>query len=298
MANSIGDSITKVTSRLDKIIEQESTTSFLNMNQDLLGEYRGNGVIELPKLTMDGLGDYNRQTGFPAGSVSLEFDPYKMQFDRGREFEIDNIDDEERALIVSANLMAEFTRLHVIPEIDAIRYARLSELAGTKVEETLDTPEKAKKSIETAEECLQDHGKALSECTLCLTSSVKTLLRNSTNYVANFGQNPNTNIQTFDDMTLNVIAKDRFFTAIETLDGVSEGETDGGFKKAADGRAINYIAVHPAAAAALQKYEKTRYFSPDENQSKDAHKFQYRLYHDLIVLLQQSGLIYVSYAAA
>lgn len=340
MANSIGSAIEKVVTRLDKIIEQETTTSFLNMNQDLLGEYRGNGVIDIPTIVMDGLGDYDRALGFPQGDISLTFEPYQMKFDRGRQFDIDDVDDEERALIISSNLMAEFTRTKVIPEVDAIRYARLSENAGEKVAETISSADAAVASLLTAEEFLQDHGKALSECTLCHSSKFKTLLRKAQKYEGSWGQDPQTNFATFDEMKLNPVSGDRFYTAIETLDGKTAGEEVGGYRKAVakyaktedaavvdgkdyytksgnaytkvaspatasiadyyekvsdDGFAINYILVHPEAAAALQKHNKIRYFAPDENQKKDAHLFQYRLYHDLLVMLQKRGLIYVSY---
>lgn len=340
MANSIGNAIDKVVTRLDKIIEQETTTAFLNMNQDLLGEYRGNGIIDIPTIVMDGLGDYDRALGFPQGDISLTFEPYQMKFDRGRQFDIDDVDDEERALIISSNLMAEFTRTKVIPEVDAIRYARLSENAGEKVAETLTSADAAVASLLTAEEYLQDHGKALSECTLCHSSKFKTLLRKAQKYEGSWGQDPKTNFATFDEMKLNPVSGDRFYTAIETLDGKTAGEEVGGYRKAVakyaktedtavvdgkdyytlsgstyikvaapatasigdyyekvsdDGFAINYILVHPEAAAALQKHNKIRYFAPDENQKKDAHLFQYRLYHDLLVMLQKRGLIYVSY---
>lgn len=340
MANSIGDAIEKVTTRLDKIIEQETTTSFLNMNQDLLGEYRGDGVIDIPTITMDGLGDYDRALGFPQGDVSLTFEPYQMKFDRGRQFDIDKVDDEERALIISSNLMAEFARTKVIPEVDAIRYARLSENAGESIAETFATPDAAVSSIMTAEEFLQDHGKALSECTLCLSSKTKTLLRRAQDFEGSWGQAPNTNFPTFDEMVLNTVSGDRFYTAIETLDGKTSGEEAGGYRKAVEkyepttdtdivagkdyytlsgstytkvaspaaaniasyyekvasaGHEINYILVHPEAAAALQKHNTIRYFSPEINQKKDAHLFQYRLYHDLLVMLQKRNLIYVSY---
>ncbi len=147
------------------------------MNQDLLGEYRGDGVIDIPDLTMDGLGDYDRVLGFPQGDVSLTFRPYQMKFGRGRQFDIDNVDDEEHALIISSNLMAEFARTKVIPEVDAIRYARLAENAGGRVAETFTSASAAVDSVLTAEEFLQDHSVALAECTLCLSSKTKTLLR-------------------------------------------------------------------------------------------------------------------------
>ena len=48
----------------------------------------------------------------------------------------------------------------------------------------------------------------------------------------------------------------------------------------------------PEAAAAISKHEKLRYFSPDVNQDDEAHKWQYRLFHDIIMYYQKKGLIY------
>ena len=57
------------------------------------------------------------------------------------------------------------------------------------------------------------------------------------------------------------------------------------------------MAIHPSAAAVLNKHEKLRYFSPDVNQDKEAHKWQYRLLHDVFVYENKAGLIYSSYKA-
>ena len=56
--------------------------------------------------------------------------------------------------------------------------------------------------------------------------------------------------------------------------------------------------LSPAAAAAITKHEKLRYFAPDTNQKDDAHLWQYRLYHDLLVYQSKKGLIYASFAGA
>ena len=57
------------------------------------------------------------------------------------------------------------------------------------------------------------------------------------------------------------------------------------------------MAIHPSAAAVLNKHEKLRYFSPDVNQDKEAHKWQYRLFHDVFVYENKADLIYSSYKA-
>lgn len=293
----LGDAVTKYTKRLDAIVERESLTSVLNMNQDLLGEYMGGGIIKIPDIDMDGLGDYSRANGFPAGSVDLNWTPYQMAYDRGREFTVDVLDDEERELIVSANLMGEFARTKVIPEVDAIRFARLAQGAGTTKTKTFsgDTAvADAVAAVEEAEDHFENLGVELSQCYLFATPAFKRLLQKNGEYRLTAGENPNSRIKTFDELNVIPVPQQRFYTKLDLLDGTTEGEEDGGFAKAADGADLNFLIVHPSAAAALQRHEKLRYFSPEVNQSAEAHLWQYRLYHDLLVFSKKSGLIWAS----
>ena len=47
MANSLGSTITKFTTRLDKVIEQATLTSDLNINGDLVGEVSRTGEVKI-----------------------------------------------------------------------------------------------------------------------------------------------------------------------------------------------------------------------------------------------------------
>ena len=98
----LGAYVSKFTDRLDKIIERETLTSDLNMNGDLVGEFAGAGEIKIANIRMDGLGNYDRSGGFAPGSIATNWETYRLEYDRGRQFEIDAMDDEERAAIVSA----------------------------------------------------------------------------------------------------------------------------------------------------------------------------------------------------
>lgn len=297
MANNLGNAVTKFTTRLDKVLETEPKTSFLNMNGDLVGELKGNGEVKIAKIAMDGLGDYDRAVGFPVGSVTLDWETVSLNYERAREFEVDVMEDEEHELLVSANLMAEFARAMVAPEVDAIRFAKLTEKAGTKKAETFTDEKAALDAVLLAEEALQDAGAQLSSCKLCLTSHMKTLLRKAQPWRIGQSEAPNGNFDTFDEMQLIVVPGNRFLTAIDLLDGKTTGEEAGGYKQAAAGVPINFMAIHPSAAAVLNKHEKLRYFSPDVNQDKEAHKWQYRLFHDVFVYENKAGLIYSSYKA-
>ena len=177
MANNLGGVVDKYTQRLDAILEHETKTADLNLNSELVGEFSGNGKIEIATIAMDGLGDYSRANGFPAGDVDLSWDSYQLEHDRGREFSIDALDDEERELIVSANVMAEFARTKVVPEVDAIRFATLAANAGTTASAAL--------TSSTIEDALLAAEAAISEKTdldgtiLYMTTTAKNLLRNN-----------------------------------------------------------------------------------------------------------------------
>ncbi len=298
MPSNFGNVVTKYTNRLDRVLMQETATSELNMNQDLLGEMKGNGVIEIASIAMDGLADHQRGGGFVKGGASLTWQPYKLEFERDREFDIDTMDDEERELILSANLMGEFARTKVAPEVDAIRFARLAENAGNKEFETFTAANAAMDALDIAEEALQDNGADLSKCILYCTSHYKTLLKKAQPWRIDQSGTPDRRFDNIDGMKIRPVALDRFFTAIDLLDGVTKtdttDETEGGYKKAAAGAQLNFLALSPEAVAAITKHEKLRYFTPDQNQDDDAHKWQYRLYHDLLVYLKKKGLIYAS----
>jgi len=299
MANNLGSKVTAFTKRLDAILMKETCTADLNMNQDLLGEFSGKGTIKVAKIAMDGLADHTRGGGFVAGGVTLDWEEMALEFERDREFSIDVLDDEERELLVSANVMGEFARTKVVPEVDAIRFARLAENAGNTVSAALATPAAVEGAVQLAEEALQDAGEELSGCLLYMTSHMKTLLRQAQPYRMGQGESPNGNFDTYDDMRIKVVPSARFYSAIDLFDGTSTGEEAGGYRKHVStgqsdsaGVGINFMALSSKACAAITKHEKLRYFSPDENQDDEAHKWQYRLFHDLIVYENRKDLIY------
>lgn len=290
MANTLNAAVSKFTTRLDKVIETATVTSDLNINGDLVGEVTNAGEVKIAKLAMQGLADYDRESGFTAGDVTLDWETVKLAYDRGREFSIDVLDDEERMLIVSANVMAEFARVKVVPEVDAIRFARLYE-KGKQVTAEITTPEAALDAVLAAEEHMEGLGAELGQCVLYVSPKMKTMLRKAQSWrISNGEGSVSTNIQLFDGMKMRTVPTGRFFTKIDL-----KADAEGGFAKAAsEGFGLDFMVVHPSAAQAIQKHEKLRYFAPDVNQAKDAHKWQYRLHHDLVVFENRKELIYAS----
>lgn len=54
--------------------------------------YNGGKEVKIPKINMDGLGDYSRSGEFTTGAVTLEYETKTMTMDRGRTFMLDAMD--------------------------------------------------------------------------------------------------------------------------------------------------------------------------------------------------------------
>lgn len=294
----LGSYAVKYTNKLDQVLEAGVKTSDLLVDQSLLGELDGAGEIKVPKLTMDGLADYSRANGFVAGDASSEWETLKLSYDRGRSFAVDAVDDEEREALLSANLMGEFVRTKVVPEVDAIRFARLYENAGTKKTGSLATSGATTKAVRAAEDALEDAGADMGNLVLYVSSATKGALRDEVPRSFTNSGDPDSRIYRFDDIPIVTVPSARFKTSIELLDGTTTGETAGGYKAATGAVTMDFVLMEKSAAKAIQKHEKLRYFAPDVNQAKDAHLWQYRLFHDLFVMDNKKGLIYAYTATA
>lgn len=294
MPNNLGNAVTKFTKRLDQVLTEGPVTSDLSLNQDLLGEFRGNGKIEIATIVMDGLADHVRGGGFVPGGMSLTWESYQLACERDREFSIDVMEDEERELLLSANAMNTFAREQVVPEVDAFRFARLTENAKNTAHEAFTAASAAMDAFDTACEAIQDEGGDPTKCILYCTPAYKTLLKKAQPWRIDEGGTPDRRFNSIDGVRIRPVPKDRFNSAIDLLDGKTSGEEQGGFKVAENALPLNFLMIDPRAAAAITKHEKLRYFSPDVNQNDDAHLWQYRLFHDLLVYANKKGLIYAS----
>ena len=87
---------------------------------------------------------------------------------------------------------------------------------------------------------------------------------------------------------------------IDLLDGVTSGETAGGYKKhtstGASGDAnatdVNFILMDRAAALSIAKNNVAQIFAPEVNQLHDGWTFNYRFYYDVFVLDNKTKGIY------
>ena len=115
---------------LDEIYKLASLTSSLDGSPELAREGANAGELIIPMLEMQGLGDYSRNAGYAGGDVTLTNATVKCNYERGRMFTVDAMDDQETANIAFGRLAGEFIRTKVVPEIDAYRYSTLAALAA------------------------------------------------------------------------------------------------------------------------------------------------------------------------
>ena len=291
MANAI-TTITKYIPLLDQVYAMASCSAVLDTPNALVRETADAKTVLIAETSMSGLGDYSRADGFVSGDLTLEWKPYTFEYDRGRTFQIDAMDDAETMGLAFGSLASEFMRLKVTPEVDAVRFAKYATNAGETVSAVL-TNKTAVSAIATAEVAMEEKEVSLANCVLFMTPTVHGYVKDDTDHFQRTlvpSENPNRNFGSFDEMPIVKVPQTRFYTAITLGDGKTNAA--GGYAKAENAKDINFMIVDRASVIQLIKHGKIRVFDPDTNQSADAYKVDYRLYHDAWVLNNKKNGIY------
>lgn len=226
------------------------------------------------------------------GSATLSYETRSLTQDRARTFMLDAMDVDETNFVASAgNVMSDFQRRNVIPEIDAYRYSAIYALLATAehVSAAGYTPDES-----TIFEALLADIAAIQDVigesiplviSMSYAAAQKLDLADKISKqlsVADFKQGTiSTKVRSLDGTPIIRVPSARFKTAYEFYDGATQGQTAGGFVPADDAQSINWIITARTAPIAVSKTEKIRIFDPDSNQKADAWKLDYRKYHDL-----------------
>ncbi|NBI69300.1 hypothetical protein D1646_21480, partial [Pseudoflavonifractor sp. 60] len=100
---------------LDEVYQNASLTGDLDGAAELARQGANANELIIPMLSMQGLGDYSRNSGYVDGDVTLTNETVKCNFDRGRMFTVDTMDNLETAGIAFGRLAGEFIRTKVVP---------------------------------------------------------------------------------------------------------------------------------------------------------------------------------------
>ena len=256
---------------LDEVYNKTALTTILDSDASLAREGANTNEIIIPKIDMDGLGDYDRNSGYVNGDVTLTWETVKFNYERGRMFNVDAMDNEESVGLAFGKLSGEFIRTKVVPEIDAFRFATYASKSGvTVVNEDLSTGEAVIKALRTASTKMDEEEVTSEGRVLFITPTLKGLIDDldttkSKEVLKKFA-------------AVVEVPQSRFYSAIELNDGKSGGEEKGGYKKAAEAKDLNFMIIEPTALLQFPKHVVPKIVTPDQNQSADAWKFGYRNY--------------------
>jgi len=73
---------------LDEIYAYESRSAILDAANSNI-KWIGADTVKIPKMTLNGLADYSRSSGFVAGAETLSWETMQLTKDRGVSFTID-----------------------------------------------------------------------------------------------------------------------------------------------------------------------------------------------------------------
>lgn len=292
----------KMTGELDKAVVQKSTTGFLADNV-MKSKFVGAKTVLIPDVEFSGLGDYDRDTGFVRGSITVANTSYTMGQDRARSFQLDREDNDESGVSnLAGQVMGEFIRTEVVPEMDAYCLSKLGGYAATQNQTV--APDSGKtladsvyslfiKAVDKAQEAV-----GFDEELVCfVNNAVWTAMQTTTEIsrslvVSNFKQGEiDLKVKSLNGIALRPVVSSRMKTAFTFYDGVTDtssesggvDQTAGGFVPAAAAKNIGILVLPRRAASLVKKTETIRVFSPEKNLTADAYKFDYRIYYDVFI---------------
>lgn len=300
MANSIAKS-KKYVPLLDEVYKNSALTSILDSDDSLAKAGANANEIIIPKIDMDALGDYDRNSGYTNGDVTMTNETVKFNYERGRMFTVDAMDDEETAGLAYGRLASEFIRTKVAPEGDAFRfatYAGVSGISKVATPATLSTGADVISALRAATNKMDEDEVPYENRILFITPTLKGLVDDldttkSKEVLARFSQ-------------IVLVPQTRFYTAIDMLDGKTSGETKGGYKRHAkgsdtedtNGADINFMVIHKGAVMQYNKHIAPKVITPEANQTSDGWKFGYRKYGLADVYENKVAGIYLHHKAA
>ena len=285
---------TKFAGELDKMIVQKAVTGFFADNT-LRAKFIGAKTVIIPDIDFVGLADYDRDNGFSKGKMTVAHTSYELTQDRARSLQIDREDmDETGVANLAGQIMGEYIRTKVVPEMDAYT---LSKLAGIAVEKantkTLDLTKVYAQFVELVNG-VQAKAGFDAELVAFINADVHAAFMNSTEIqkhitVSDFKQGEiNLKVNKINGVVLIPVADDRMKTAYE------DDSTNGGLKPTSTAKNIGMLVLPKNSASLVKKSEKIRVFEPDTNQDADAYRFDYRVYYDTFV--KKSNLEFIAAA--
>lgn len=291
--------------KLDKVAIQEAVTGWMDANAGQV-IYNGGAEVKIPKMSVQGLGDYDRDNGYQQGGVTLEYETRKMTQDRGRKFQLDPMDvNENNFVTTAAAVMGEFQRMYVVPEIDAYRLSKIATEAITAKKAGMVTygytpgaeQTSALRKLKEGIKAVRNMGyntPLIVHATPDFIMELELELAGKITAVTFSQGGIDTQVPSVDGVPLISTPSNRMYTAIKINDGKTGGQEQGGYKKGDTAKDINFMILPRTTPIAITKQDIMRIFDPTVNQKLNAWQMDYRRFHDLWVLDNKIDSVYLS----
>ena len=258
-------------SNLDEVYRMASVTADLTSDATMSRAGANANEIIYPQISVSGLGEYDRNTGYTTGAVDLKWKTATFNYDRGTKIQVDVMDNEESRNLAFGMAGATLMREKVAPEADAFTFATLAALENiSKVTGAIDGATQFLDALLTAwskmdEDEVPQENRILYATATLLNSVMSLDTTKSREILAKFA-------------VKKVVPQARFYTAIDLLDGKTEGEEAGHYKKADTGADINFMIVHKPAIIKFDKHTASNIILAAGNPDADADIVKYRKY--------------------
>lgn len=273
---------------MDEVYRMASVTADMISDNKMVKAGANANEIIYPQISVSGLGNYSRNSGYTSGSVNLEWKTAEFNYDRGTKISVDVMDNEESRNLAFGMAGATLMREKVAPEADAFTFAQIASVEGITIGNptTFATAEaflaeliEAKNLMDEDE--VPEEGRIL-YVTPTLLNGVMALDTTKSREILN------------SFAIKKKVPQARFYSAIDLLDGVTPGEELGHYKKATDGLDINFMIVHKPAIIKFDKHTASDIIPAKLNPDADADISKYRKYGIVDVYKNKTAGIFLS----
>lgn len=279
------------TALLDEVYRLSSVTADLISDASMMRAGANANEILYPQIEVSGLGDYSRNSGYTDGTVNVVWKTTTFNYDRGTRIMVDTMDDQETFNIAFGMAGSTLQREKVAPEADAFTFATLAGIDGiskaapatyTDTAQFLAALLEAKNRMDEDE--VPEENRMLYATPTLLNGIMALDTTKSREILSTFSVRKS-------------VPQSRFYTAINLLDGKTSGEELGHFKKADDGKDINFMIIHKPAVIKFDKHTASDIIAPENNPNADGYISKYRKYGLVDVYKNKVAGIYLSHKA-
>lgn len=248
-------------------------------------------TIKLPRMTVSGYKDHTRGGMYNRGTVTNDWEPKKLEFDRDIEFAIDPMDIDETNLVVEiANIQNTFEEEQAIPEKDCYRYSKLYAESkkytddGAKMDSVVLDKSNILEYFDERMAYMDDEGVPQEGRKMYITSAINTLIKEAAGITRTISVGAagviNRNVHSLDDVEKIIVPSARLKTAYDFTEGAVPAST---------AKQINMILVHPSCVISRDKYAYMKLFTPgSDSRTADNYLYQNRYYTDTFLIQRKA----------